>query len=521
MSLLAFRARLRVGYWYLLLSSFVALTSTSSSWSADPPEPSRAEKRAAAKAANQRVTRADLAAAYLRLEQAYFANPPQGERNAEVNKAFDQATLAFFTGKNVDAVRTLFELALSLGPQPATPLQRGLVSLKVNVEPQVWTAGQAPSAQAKVLSMYEVPLDSPLELPLKLRLLGPTGETVFEREFKVQVGPGLLVDQAVPLELKPEQILAGLYQVELQAGSEQPIKFSQVSVVGGGTLSELRTANDKRLAAIQPASEEIAAAVKSCQARNALLDEKLSSDNSTQFLADFNQLSREIDGEVNLLEQGKDPYLRRAGDYWRVLGEGKSQIPLRIYAPAAVTSETPAPLLIVLHGAGGDENMFMEGYGVGMIKRIADKQGVLIASPSTNKFGGNPEHFARLLTALNADYKIDPERIYVLGHSMGAGATAALARALPDKIAAACCVAGGGGYQSKNGIPPLLAIVAELDAVIPADGLRTAAEKAKAAGAPVELLEMPGFGHTLVVGSTLEKAVEWLLGHKLAPPTAK
>ena len=165
--------------------------------------------------------------------------------------------------------------------------------------------------------------------------------------------------------------------------------------------------------------------------------------------------------------------------------------------------------------------MFLEGYGVGMIKRIADKHGVLIASPSTNKFGGNPAHFDKLLASLNSEYKIDPQRIYVLGHSMGAGATAALARALPDKIAAACCVAGGGGYQGKNGIPPLLAIVAEVDGVIPPAGLIAAAEKAKEAGAPVELLEMPGFGHTLVVGSTLERAVDWLLGHKLAPKPAK
>ena len=505
---------------FLLLAFCVVFASTEA-LSADPPEPSKADKRAGAKAANQRVTRADLAAAYLRLEQAYFANPPQGERNTEVNKTFDQATLAFFTGKNADAVRALSELALSLGSQPASPVRRGLMSLKVIVEPQVWSTAQAPAAQAKLLSIYEAPLEAPLDLPLKLRLIGPTDKAVFERELKAQVGPGLLVDQTLPLEVKPEQIPPGLYRVELQAGDEPPLTCTQVSVVGGASLSELRAANEKRLAAIKPAGEELAAALKSCQARNALLDEKASSDNSTQFLADFHQLSREIEAEVTLLEQGKDPYSRRAGDYWRVLGEGRSEIPLRIYAPAATTSETPSPLLIVLHGAGGDENMFLEGYGVGMIKRIADKHGVLIASPSTNKFGGNPAHFDKLLASLNSEYKIDPQRIYVLGHSMGAGATAALARALPDKIAAACCVAGGGGYQGKNGIPPLLAIVAEVDGVIPPAGLIAAAEKAKEAGAPVELLEMPGFGHTLVVGSTLERAVDWVLGHKLAPEPGK
>lgn len=41
----------------------------------------------------------------------------------------------------------------------------------------------------------------------------------------------------------------------------------------------------------------------------------------------------------------------------------------------------PRPLLVVLHGAGGDENMFPEAYGAGIIKRIAEKHGLLVASP--------------------------------------------------------------------------------------------------------------------------------------------
>ncbi|MBL9123829.1 MAG: hypothetical protein JNG90_09370 [Planctomycetaceae bacterium] len=485
----------------------------------NPPAKSAADKaaeRAAAKVVNGRVTRADLAAAYLRVEQAYFAHPPQGERNAEVNKIFDQATLAFFTGKNADAVRTLSELALSLQPQPATDLQRGLFSLRVSIEPQVWRAGQVPGATARVQTVYEPQFNQPLDLPLKLRLIGPQSEPVFERAFQVRVGPGLVVDETLPIEIAADRLVAGLYRAELQTDSGPALAVAQVSAVAGGSLAELREAHERRLAAVMPKTPALAAALTSCRARNALLTDQLSHSNSAQFLADLHGLARDVEAEVKLLEQGLDPYSRRAGDYWRVLGEGKGQIPLRVYAPAAVTSETPAPLLIVLHGAGGDENMFLEGYGVGLIKRLADQHGVLIASPTTNKFGGNPENFTRLVAELGANYQIDPARIYVLGHSMGAGATASLARAMPDKIAAACCLAGGGGYQGKNGIPPVLAVVAELDAVIPPAGLISAAEKAQHAGLPVELRRMPGFGHTLVVGSTLPEAVAWLLEHRLS-----
>jgi len=46
------------------------------------------------KASPPGITRADLAAAYLRLEQAYFAHLPSGDRIATINERFDQATKA-------------------------------------------------------------------------------------------------------------------------------------------------------------------------------------------------------------------------------------------------------------------------------------------------------------------------------------------------------------------------------------------------------------------------------------------
>ena len=78
------------------------------------------------------VTRADLASAYLRLEQAYFAHPPVGEKLVEINKVFDQATLAFFTGRNAEAIRTIDTLTESLTVRPLTEAERAVASLKVN-----------------------------------------------------------------------------------------------------------------------------------------------------------------------------------------------------------------------------------------------------------------------------------------------------------------------------------------------------------------------------------------------------
>lgn len=96
----------------------------------------------------------------------------------------------------------------------------------------------------------------------------------------------------------------------------------------------------------------------------------------------------------------------------------------------------------------------------------------------------------------------------------GAGAVAGLIRGQAKTIAAACCMAGGNSFQSPNGIPPLLVLLAEFDGVVPVKSVQAAAERAQQAKLPVELKIVPNYGHTLVVGHQLGEAVEWLLKHK-------
>ena len=114
----------------LTLGWFAAATSVR----ADESTP----KTDAVKPARVEITRADLAAAYLRLEQAYFANQPGGELRANVNRTFDAATLAFFTGRNGDAVRMIDGLTETLLAAPSAQADASLSSLKITVESPVW-----------------------------------------------------------------------------------------------------------------------------------------------------------------------------------------------------------------------------------------------------------------------------------------------------------------------------------------------------------------------------------------------
>jgi predicted peptidase len=166
---------------------------------------------------------------------------------------------------------------------------------------------------------------------------------------------------------------------------------------------------------------------------------------------------------------------------------------------------------------GGDENMFFEGYGAGVVKRIAERQGLLVASPQLYSFGSDPSALGELIGLLSQRYSIDRDRVYVLGHSMGAVAAEKLARGHNDTVAAACCISGG-SFRASPDTPPILVVAPELDGVVPAARLQASAEEALAGGMPGELRKMPGYGHTLAVGSVLPEAVDWLLRHRRAAP---
>lgn len=462
------------------------------------------------------VSRIDLANAYLRFDRALASHPPEGPRLGEIGRDFDRATLAFFAGKNADALRTINEQTLRLlTGDHVTDEQRAAASLHVDVEPATWavTMGRAP------LVRY-FPLYPPAEGPAApggLRLaLAPTDPPSAAPTIEVDLPWSSEATAERPARadiLDVGRLQPGAYELRLQDEAGLSLFMGRFRVVRR-PLDGVRAANAARLEKIKAHGGELAEALAICQSRNELLADVPDEKRSAQFLADPETLVPQLRGEIEELEQGRDPYRRRVGDYWRTLTAGTSRIALRVYAPRAVCGEEPAPVVVALHGAGGDENMFFDAYGAGLLKRLADEHGFLAAAPSTYAFGGKPENLATLLDSLGRHYAIDRQRVYLVGHSMGAGAAAALARGAPEAVAAACCLAGGGTFGRDDKPSPLLVIAAENDQVIPADRLQRGFEKAVELGMPVEFRVAPGHGHTTVVGARLPEGVAWLLARR-------
>jgi poly(3-hydroxybutyrate) depolymerase len=437
-----------------------------------------------------RFSRADVAEAYLALERAHRAHPP-GENAAEINRAFDDATIRFFAGRNVVEALRVTTNRLRFG-EDITPNQAYASSLRVSARPAVLNLAKPEAVTLNVEQMY----DAPAVGAVTVKILSPTGRVVFEAPV---TGP------RADLPVEAAKCRVGTYRVQIESSGD--VQFTTRWVVTERALSEIREELLKEVATVEGLEQAVAA----FRARARLLSDTPSAEETAQFQSDPIQLREELEREAADIRAGKDPYSGRKGDHWRVFSYRGAEIPCRVFAPAGAIGKA-SPLVIALHGAGGDENIWMDGYGAGELKHQAEKHGFVVVSPRTEMLIGNAPVFDALVEAVGELYPVS--RVYLIGHSMGAMASTGLSAQRPDKVAAACLIAGTGQFASSSRRPPTLVISGDLDPLMRADHVRAGVAAAKKAGQPVELWMLEGRGHTLLVGEQMPAAIAWLLRHK-------
>jgi phospholipase/carboxylesterase len=98
--------------------------------------------------------------------------------------------------------------------------------------------------------------------------------------------------------------------------------------------------------------------------------------------------------------------------------------------PAAYRPDRPAPLVVLLHGAGGDaEN------GLSLLRRRADDAGLILLAPASrgptwdvilDGFGPDVAAIDRALRDVFGRYAVDPDRLALGGFSDGASSALSL-----------------------------------------------------------------------------------------------
>jgi predicted esterase len=133
----------------------------------------------------------------------------------------------------------------------------------------------------------------------------------------------------------------------------------------------------------------------------------------------------------------------RHGDFWMAFLTGKDQrTPARLFVPEKLDPKKQVPLVVALHGIGGSENLFFEGYGDGQIVKLCKERGWLLVAPRCPLFGTPP--VAEIVEQLSKRYPVDAKRVFLVGHSMGAAQSVELVQKYP-KLFAGVALLGGGG----------------------------------------------------------------------------
>jgi pimeloyl-ACP methyl ester carboxylesterase len=491
--------------------------------------------------------RGDLGLAYLRFERAVASAAKDPATRRRTNMAFDALTGDFFAGRFDRALSRLAEIEGDLAGEASDAGCRAerafLASHRFEVEPRL-----AERAAARTFRVRAVGLDGMSIGAKPTRVLVRQGrreiECVVETDASSELGLAYTITLGSPRAVGDAGVVAGL--------SAGPVEFiARMAILGdvviaraflleadpallGDALSRRIDALDGRATdpvkgpnagdSVLPAPD--ASTIASLRARHELAFGAFDRSKSADLLADPSALAVDLDREITAVSLGRRPYAV-PGDTWRVLRVLGTDLPVRQFIPDGAG---PFPLIVAFHGAGGDENLFFDGYGAGRLREIARARGFAVVCPPTVPFGLSPNVLTRFLDELAKDVPFDPARVGLVGHSLGAVTASRLAVLRPDAVNGAVCIAGFADLARNVQPPPRLVLLAELDPLFPLASTRAVVESAQArdnAVQPdaVQLRVIPHEGHTLVVGEVLDQAIDWLLARPArqtapAKPTA-
>jgi predicted esterase len=227
-----------------------------------------------------------------------------------------------------------------------------------------------------------------------------------------------------------------------------------------------------------------------------------------------------IESELAAIMQGRNPFTRERGEVERAYRAADGVlVPYRLYIPKSYDDASPRPLVVMLHGELGDERYYFSGLSdPTLVKSEADRRGwILVGTNGRGRFGVSDEDVFEVVKAVTTDYKIDPARIYLTGHSKGGFGVWVIASRKPDLFAAIAAVSAGppaDAARLAELLTPLKDTAAMLvhgaqDNIIPAQQSRAMASAAEKAGLKVTLLEIPGGDHLSVIASSFPAVMEF------------
>ena len=203
----------------------------------------------------------------------------------------------------------------------------------------------------------------------------------------------------------------------------------------------------------------------------------------------------------------------------------------RLFVPTSVALNRPAPLVVAFHGMLVDSKDVMPKYT--KLNETAERHGFIMVYPNAlggvwgilpDKVTADIAFFDALLAYLSKTYRIDRDRVYVLGMSNGGYLAHLLATERSTTIAAAASHSGVLGLQTLGGINakrkfPVMIVHGTADFIFPVAFARENADKYRREGHEVSYVEVPGLGHAWASEIEINERIwAFFAGHPLTSP---
>jgi predicted peptidase len=252
-------------------------------------------------------------------------------------------------------------------------------------------------------------------------------------------------------------------------------------------------------------------------------------------------------------ELAKQPQTKGAvGDQDRhyYFADAKREMPYHLYVPKSYKPGTKMPLVVALHGYGGNQDYF--SVLVKDLPELLEKHGFIFVAPLGYSVGGwygaplsippangkgkakakgpvlTPEEAQRerelsekdvmnVVALVSKEYTVDPDRTYLMGHSMGGMGAYFLGQKYASKWAAVAPMSGtmaGVDYHlDRLKKVPMLISVGETETAT-ADNAKVQIEEMKKMGMTVTYLEIPQGTHMSMIPPAIPQIFEFFAQYK-------
>jgi predicted esterase len=457
--------------------------------------------------------------------------PMSDETRKQVEELEAKARAANGNQKYGEATKHYLHAMSLMRKQPWTPSRAFAAALQLKPERAVFDPGDS----ARITISQQFSLDEPVagKLGGSISLKG-AGQ---EKELKSlrDVSPDFT--NPVSLEAAIPDSPDGVYQltVTLTPGQGEPIvKTTQIILARGmnAQAAALKTRAESVATKLKAdKKDELLAEIPSVLYAAAMI-EMVNSGEMPAERADIKPAIADASKTLDQIARGEDPLVAKRGDvHWAYRSAADNSLqPYRFYIPTNYDAKKKWPMVVALHGMGGDENSFFAGYDNGAIRRFAEERGYVIVCPKgrgpASMYMGTAERdVIDVIGEMKREYSVDDDRVYLMGHSMGGYGTWSVAAGHPELFAAIGPISGGGTPFTTTRLKalaqtPWIVVHGDNDPTVSVEESRKMVKAGKEIGIEIKYIEVPGGNHGSVVVPAFKDIFDWFDAHKRQPKGA-